>query len=202
MVRIGDPITLELDLPAAANDTACSPAMDDKSGLWVVLEAFRRASCASGSIVALVVVSTVQEEIGLRGAATSSYSVEAQVGIAVDVTHATDCPTIDKKQEGDVKLGGGPVIYRGPNMNPVVVDRLIQVAEKESIAYQLAASGRATGDRRQHHASQPRRRGDRTGEHSQPLHAQPGRDDFAGRHRPHGRSAGRLRRQPPLERRL
>ena len=74
---------------------------------------------------ALFAVSTVQEEIGLRGAQTSAYGIDPQVGIAVDVTHATDCPTIEKKQEGDVALGKGPVIYRGPNMNPRVVERLI-----------------------------------------------------------------------------
>ena len=68
--------------------------------------------------MALYAVSTVQEEIGLRGATTSAYGIDPHVGVAVDVTHATDCPTIDKKQEGDVKLGSGPVIYRGPNMNP------------------------------------------------------------------------------------
>ena len=60
----------------------------------------------------------MQEEIGLRGATTSAYGIDPHVGIAVDVTHATDCPTIDKKQEGDIGLGNGPVIYRGPNMNP------------------------------------------------------------------------------------
>jgi endoglucanase len=86
----------------------------------------------------------VQEEIGLRGATTASYTVNAQVGIAVDVTHATDCPTIEKKTEGDVKLGGGPVVYRGPNMNPRVVDRLLRCAQEEEIPCQLAASGRAT----------------------------------------------------------
>ena len=59
------------------------------------------------------------------------------------MTHATDCPTIDKKQEGDIALGNGPVIYRGPNMNPSVVDRLCSVASEKEIAYQLAASGRA-----------------------------------------------------------
>ncbi len=74
--------------------------------------------------MAIHAVATVQEEIGLRGAATSAYGVNPHVGIAVDVTHATDCPTIDKTQEGDVKLGGGPVVYRGPNFNPVVVERL------------------------------------------------------------------------------
>ena len=66
------------------------------------------------------------------------------MGVAVDVTHATDCPTMEKKEEGDVALGKGPVIYRGPNMNPRVVERLIQAADQHEIPYQLAASGRAT----------------------------------------------------------
>ena len=65
------------------------------------------------------------------------------VGIAVDVTHATDCPTIDKRQVGEVDLGKGPVIFRGPNMNPLVSERLIATADQHSIAYQLAALGRA-----------------------------------------------------------
>jgi len=59
--------------------------------------------------VAVFAVSTVQEEIGLRGATTSAYGVNPHVGIAVDVTHATDCPTIDKRQRGEVNLGSGPV---------------------------------------------------------------------------------------------
>jgi endoglucanase len=118
--------------------------MDDKSGLWVVMEALRRASTKKLN-VALYAVSTVQEEIGLRGAQTSAYGIDPQAGIAVDVTHATDCPTIDKKAEGDVALGKGPVIYRGPNMNPAVVERLIDAAKAGEIPFQLAASGRATG---------------------------------------------------------
>jgi endoglucanase len=86
----------------------------------------------------------VQEEIGLRGAQTRSYGVDPHVAIAVDVTHATDCPTIDKKAEGDVALGRGPVVFRGPNMNPHVVDRLLAAARDREIPVQLAASGRAT----------------------------------------------------------
>jgi endoglucanase len=144
LVRVGDPITLELGYRELRNKLAYSPAMDDKTGLWVAMEALRRASQQKLNC-ALFAVSTVQEEIGLRGAKTSSFGIDPQVGIAVDVTHATDCPTIDKKQEGDVRLGAGPVIYRGPNMNPVVVDRLIEAAKAREIPYQLAASGRATG---------------------------------------------------------
>lgn len=144
IVRIGDPVTLDLKYQPMRNGFAYATAMDDKCGMWTVVEAFRRAS-ARKLDCALYVVSTVQEEIGLRGATTSSFSVDPHVGIAVDVTHATDCPSIDKKQEGDVKLGAGPVIYRGPNMNPRVVDRLVACAQQANIPHQLSASGRATG---------------------------------------------------------
>jgi endoglucanase len=143
-VRIGDPVTLELGYQEMRNNLANSPGMDDKTGLWVCLEAMRRAK-RKGLEVALYAVATVQEEIGLRGATTSTHGVDPQVGIAVDVTHATDCPTIDKTQEGDVKLGGGPVVYRGPNMNPVVVDHLREAAGYADIPIQWAASGRGTG---------------------------------------------------------
>jgi putative aminopeptidase FrvX len=132
-VRVGDCVTLELKAQELRNGRACSVAMDDKVGLWVVLEAFRRAVAAGPLPCGLFVASTVQEEIGLRGAQTSSHAVDPHVAIAVDVTHATDCPTIDKK-----------VVFRGPNMNPHVVDRLLAAGKAQAIPIQLAASGRAT----------------------------------------------------------
>jgi putative aminopeptidase FrvX len=142
LVRIGDPVTLRLGFQEMRNGLANSPAMDNKCGLWVVLEALRRAAKRDLKI-AVFAVSTVAEEIGLRGAQTSAYGVDPQVGIAVDVTHATDCPSIDKRQQGEVNLGGGPVIVRGPNMNPVVVERLISLAQKAEMPHQLTASGKA-----------------------------------------------------------
>jgi putative aminopeptidase FrvX len=145
VVAVGDAVTLELGYQEMRNDLANSPGMDDKTGLWVAFEALRRAKKQGGLKVALYAVATVQEEIGLRGAITSAYGVNPHVGIAIDVTHATDCPTIDKTQEGDIKLGGGPVIYRGPNMNQHVVDRLRAAAEAASIPVQWGASGRGTG---------------------------------------------------------
>ena len=144
IVRIGDPVTLQLGYQEMLNGLANSPGMDDKTGLWVCFEATRRAK-EMGLNVSLYAVATVQEEIGLRGATTSAYGVDPHVGIAVDVTHATDCPTIDKNQEGDIKLGGGPVVYRGPNMNPVVVERLRSAADHADIPCQWGAIGRGTG---------------------------------------------------------
>jgi endoglucanase len=143
LVRIGDPLTVELGFHQLLNQRGVSPAMDDKCGMWVVVEALRRAD-KSKLQCGVYAVSTVQEEVGLRGSRTSAYGIDPQVGIAVDVTHATDCPTIEKKAEGDVALGKGPVVYRGPNMNPKVVSRLLAAADEHKIPYQLGACGRAT----------------------------------------------------------
>ncbi len=143
LVRIGDPVTLELRIHPLANNRIASPAMDDKCGMWVVVEALRRADPTKLSW-AVYAVSTVQEEVGLRGAKTSAYRIEPEVAVAVDVTHATDCPSVEKKEEGDIGLGKGPVIYRGPNMNPRVVELLLKTAQEHKIPYQLGASGRIT----------------------------------------------------------
>lgn len=143
VVRIGDPVTLEPNYRELRNGLASSPGMDNRCGLWVVMEALRRASSRTLNC-ALYCVSTVQEEIGLRGAATSAFGIDPYCAIAVDVTHATDCPTIDKRQQGDIRLGAGPVIFRGPNMNPRVSQRLMDLCEANEISFQPAASGRAT----------------------------------------------------------
>jgi endoglucanase len=142
LVRIGDPVTLNLGYQEMRGGLANSPAMDNKCGLWVVIEALRRAAKRDLKC-GVYAVSTVAEEIGLRGAQTSAFGIDPQVGIAVDVTHATDCPTIDKRQQGDVALGNGPVIPRGPNMNPVVVERLLAICQQKEIPHQLTASGKA-----------------------------------------------------------
>ena len=142
VVRIADPVTVHLGMQELRNGLAAAPAMDNRTGVWVVFEAARRAH-ARGISCTLAVASTVQEEIGLRGTQTAAFGIDPHVGIAVDVTHATDCPTIDKRQRGTVELGKGPVIVRGPNINPRVGDRLTALSEEKSIPSQPAALGRA-----------------------------------------------------------
>ena len=99
VVRVGDCGTIPLEYRELLNGLISAPATDDKAGVWVVMEALRRIDPAKLK-VGVFAVSTVQEEVGLRGARTSSYGIDPQVGIAVDVTHATDCPTIEKKISG------------------------------------------------------------------------------------------------------
>ena len=94
---------------------------------------------------ALFAVSTVQEELGLRGAKTSCFGIDPQVGIAVDVTHGTDYPDIDKRVNGEVKLTGGPTITRGANINPKLEELLRQTAKAKRIACQLEAAPGGTG---------------------------------------------------------
>ena len=93
----------------------------------------------------VVGVSTVQEEIGLRGATTSAFSSAADVGIALDVAHGTDTPGIEKKKAGDFKVGGGPIVARGANINPRVFELMMATAEAEGIAVQVSSAARGTG---------------------------------------------------------
>ena len=150
-VRIGDPVTLRLGYRALKNDLVAGPGMDDRVGVWVVMTAVQRAGAQmsngkSGLAAAVYAVSTVQEEIGLRGARTSAFTIDPHVGIAVDVTHATDSPDVDVNEFGSVEVGGGPVIFRGPNINHVVFERLTALAEAHSIPYQVNALHRAASN--------------------------------------------------------
>ncbi len=144
LVSPGDPVTVELGYRPLLNGLAASPAMDDKVGLWTVMETLRllRDRPLQCSVYC---VSTVQEEIGLRGATTSAYGIHPTVGVAVDVCHATDTPGNDKKQLGDTRLGAGPVLFRGPNINPRVLERLQESAKTIEVPVQVRGVPRATG---------------------------------------------------------
>ncbi len=141
-VSIGDAVTVQLGVQEMRNGVMNAPGMDNRTGVWVVVEGFRRA-VERGVTASLHCASTVQEEIGLRGARTSAFGIDPQVAIAVDVTHATDCPGVDKRERGAVALGKGPVLSRGANVNPIVWARLRDQAEAAELPYQVAALGRA-----------------------------------------------------------
>jgi endoglucanase len=144
LVTPGDVVTFTLGFRPLRNGLASAAGMDDKVGLWAVMEALRLLH-GRPLRAAVFCVSTVQEEIGLRGATTSSHGIHPQVGIAVDVCHATDTPSSDKKQVGDIRLGKGPTLFRGANINPRVFDLLQATARSAEIPVQLRGAPRATG---------------------------------------------------------
>jgi endoglucanase len=144
LVALGDTITVELSCRELRNQLLTSPGLDDKVGVWTVMETLRLLH-GKPLQAAVFCVSTVQEEIGLRGATTSAYGIHPTVGIAVDVCHATDTPGNEKKQLGDTKLHHGPVVFRGPNINPHVHERLAAAAKSQNIAIQIRGVPKATG---------------------------------------------------------
>ncbi len=145
LVRIGDPVTFKLGVTELKNDLIVSPGLDDKAGLFVVMEALRLCSRQKLK-VALYAVSTVQEEVGLRGARTAAYGISPDVGIGVDVTFADDNPGKGSIKGVPIKLGGGPVITRGPNINPIVEKMLIEAAKRSKMKYQLEPSPAMLGN--------------------------------------------------------
>jgi endoglucanase len=146
LVQIGDPITLTDEFEMLRNDLAVARAFDNRVGTFAVAETLRLLSGTKSNLKAeICAVSNVQEEVGLLGARQIAYSLKPDIALVVDVTHATDYPTVNKAQHGDVKLGKGPTLTHGGCNHPEVVARLENVAAKQKIPLQHEAMSASSG---------------------------------------------------------
>ena len=145
IVRIGDPAIYTDGPEILRGSIGVARAFDDKAGAYVCMEAFRRLSKEKKLAARVVSVATTQEEIGTRGAQVAAQGIHPDVSIAVDVGHATDHPDADNRKFGRFTLSGGPIIARGPNINPLVYDQMVEAAESIGIPYQIGAESRPTG---------------------------------------------------------
>ena len=146
LVRIGDPITLVDEFDLLRGDLAVARAFDNRIGTFAVAEALRLLKQSNGKLHAEVcAVSNVQEEVGLLGARQIAYSLKPDVALVVDVTHATDYPTVNKPQHGDVKIGGGPTVTHGGCNHAEVVARVEAVAKARRIPLQQEAMSSTSG---------------------------------------------------------
>ena len=146
LVRVGDPVTFATGFERLLGDRVASRGFDDKAGSFVVAEVLRTVAESGVKLpIELYGVSSVQEEIGLRGGTTSAYRINPDIGICVEVDFATDQPDVEKKHNGEVKLGGGPVLPRGANINHPLFDLLSGTAEREGVTVQFTGIPRATG---------------------------------------------------------
>ncbi|MBV9710392.1 MAG: M42 family metallopeptidase [Ktedonobacteraceae bacterium] len=138
LVPIGSPVTRAAQLESLYGDLVVSRALDDRAGIFTVIEAMRRIHEQRESLQAAVFfVSAVQEEVGSRGATTSAYSVAPLIAIAVDVTYTSDHPGTSKQEIGEFRLDGGPVLTLGGNINPRVYQLLVKAATEAGISYQI-----------------------------------------------------------------
>ncbi|MDB6055702.1 MAG: Peptidase family protein [Verrucomicrobiales bacterium] len=144
LVRIGDPITLDQQFARLREDLVIGRALDNRIGTFAVAETMRllKGQALEAEICA---VSTVQEEVGLLGARQIAYSLKPDIALIVDVTHATDYPTVSKAMHGDVKIGKGPTLTHGGCNHPSMVERLENLAAKENIPVQHEAMSATSG---------------------------------------------------------
>lgn len=145
LVRVGDVAVISGDPVELPNDRFVARAMDNRLGCFVAYEAARLVAEAGGALGDVIAVAAVQEEITFAGSRTFAYSARPDVAIAVDVTHATDAPGIDERENGSHPLGSGPVIERGSTLHPRVFDELAAAAEADEIPHTFSASARFTG---------------------------------------------------------
>jgi putative aminopeptidase FrvX len=137
LVPLGSVVTRAEQLETLQGELVVSRALDNKSGIFTIVEAMRRLHKERDAIKASVYfVSTVQEETGLRGARTSTYDVNPQIALIVDVTFASDHPETSKQMLGDVKLHSGPGLTIGGFTNPRVYQLLVTTATNAGIPYQ------------------------------------------------------------------
>lgn len=144
-IRVGHPIVFADD-PVELSDTRLiGRALDNRVGGYIIAQVMARLSKKKKPECTVYAVNAVQEEIGGHGARMVSYRLHPSCAVVLDVTHATDSPGIEKTKHGDVRLGKGPTLTHGTSNHPLVVQRLMDVAKKESIPIQHEASSRSTG---------------------------------------------------------
>ena len=138
LVPLGSVATRAAQLERLRGEIVTSRALDDKAGIFSVVEAMRRLHEKRDELQAAVYfVSAVQEEVGSRGARTAAYSVDPLIAVAVDVTFTSDHPGTSKREIGEVELNGGPVLTIGGNINPRVYQLLVDAAVRADIAWQI-----------------------------------------------------------------
>jgi putative aminopeptidase FrvX len=141
LVRVGDLITMNQELVELKGGLISGKALDNRASVAaaaVCLEELTRIH----HLWDVYAVATVQEEVGLKGAITSSYGLHPDVGIAVDVTFGKQPGTPD---EYTYELGRGPTISCGPNFHPGLQQALVQTAKSLEMSYQLEPAASVGG---------------------------------------------------------
>jgi endoglucanase len=143
-VEVGDPAVIDVSFLQLTDDLCVSRSMDNRVGAFVALETARLLA-AERPAADVYAIATTQEEVSFAGAFTASFQVAPLVAIALDVTHATDYPGASKKSDGEVKLGGGPVLSRGASLNPLIFEGLRDAANRLGLECPVQGAARSSG---------------------------------------------------------
>lgn len=144
IVSVGDYVTFRTQPKILQNGLLTSKSLDDKSGIAALMAAAQNLKSKEVNDD-LYFVSSVQEELGARGAKVAAQTIKPEIAIAIDATHATDYPSVSPQRNGDIRLGDGVVITKSPNVDKTLADELISIAKKNDIKYQIQAISHQTG---------------------------------------------------------
>jgi endoglucanase len=141
LVQVGDLVTMRRDYIELAEGYVSGKAFDDRAGV-VTLAICLQMLAGMRHTWDVYAVATSQEELGLRGATASAYSVAPDIAIAVDVGFGAQQGVSEQES---VAMDGGPSIAIGPNIHPLLHERLISVAKQHEMKYQTEIASGATG---------------------------------------------------------
>lgn len=145
-VHVGCVITYPDEFHILNEDKFVCRAIDNRMGGFMIAEVARLLKENKKELpFGLYITNAVQEEIGLRGAEMITQTIKPDVAIVTDVTHDTTTPMIEKKKEGHLEIGKGPVIAYAPAVQQKLRDLIIDTAEDKDIPFQRSALSRATG---------------------------------------------------------
>jgi len=145
-VHVGCVITYPDAFHILNKDKFVCRALDNRMGGFMIAEVARLLHDNKKTLpFGLYITNSVQEEIGLRGAQMITETIKPNVAIVTDVTHDTTTPMIEKKKEGHLELGKGPVVAYAPAVQQKLRDLITDTAEEKKIPFQRSALSRATG---------------------------------------------------------
>lgn len=145
-VHVGSVATFEDEFMILNNNYFVGRALDNRLGGFVIAEVARTLREKKKKLdFGLYIVNSVQEEVGLRGAKMIADRINPDLAIVTDVTHDTHSPMYNKKLQGDIACGKGPVLIYGPSIQNNVLNMIIDVAEKKKIPFQREAVSNSSG---------------------------------------------------------
>ncbi len=145
-IHVGCVITYPDEFHILNNNKFVCRALDNRMGGFMIAEVARLLKENKKTLpFGLYIVNAVQEEIGLRGAEMITQTIKPNVAIITDVTHDTTTPMIEKKVQGDLEIGNGPVIAYAPAVQQKLRDLITNTAQAKKIPFQRNALSRATG---------------------------------------------------------
>lgn len=145
-IAVGDPVVFNTDMIEMTDSLLVTRSADNKVGNAILVELMAKLKNQVGQLAYdIYLSSTVQEEIGLRGAMVAAHNIRPEFCLIIDAAHATDYPGTNPRIHGDIKLGYGPVIATSPDTDHVFVEKLIESANQNRIAVQRDVYPNASG---------------------------------------------------------